>query len=277
MSAIWYPVRMKKVTDSTEVGDIVFFLVRDMELAFATGTASRNEIKYADNKKVPFAARNIDALTSAMFERPWLGWSCWEMSTLFVELLRQRGVVSGITIGLGAEPGAPVIPHSIVRVKHQSGFIYADPHFGLPGMSFDMPVASSVQFRSQFTRSDRHALTTMLHVNDKSSGKDYSYHIQDGILTPEQLLGNIYQAEFYGGNSTYIRGVYNDHVFTAKRDEDAQESTLKLTKISELKRPMESREEPVIETLDWSTIEQRLAVETSQQRYAAIQRLIDVR
>lgn len=183
-------------------------IVADMEAAFVTGSHSR--VMTSMTSHVPYAS-DIAFLKTSMQNMPTLGWSCWDMSTLLAHLLNRQGIEAGITIAFGAEPGAPAVPHSMVRIVDDTNEVfYSDPYFGVGVLSDANPSTKiwlSRTVHASMHTPMRHSNTHMVSVAHKSHPRDYDYHVLPGVLTSEQLQGALWQAEHYGGSRRYLRSI----------------------------------------------------------------------
>lgn len=186
----------------------VLDIVEQMQSAFTTGSVSR--ILTSMRSHAPYAAEP-NTLMDRMYAMPTLGWSCWDMSVLLVELLKRQGIHAGVTVGFGAEKRAPAQPHSLVRVEDESdpsGTFYSDPYFGVPFISRspDRTHWSNDSVRAQWSSPSRHHYTDMLFVNHRAHSRPMGYQIMAGVLSHEQLQSALWQAEEFGKPVQCIRG-----------------------------------------------------------------------
>lgn len=201
-------------------------VVADMEAAFVTGSYSR--VLTSMTSHVPYAS-DISFLTQSMHNMPTLGWSCWDMSTLLAHLLNRQGIEAGITIGFGAEQGAPAVPHSMVRVTDDDNTVfYSDPYFGIGVIGDTSPLNLwlSRTVHSSMSHPERHPYTKIITVAHKSHPRDYAYHVLPGVLTDEQLQGALWQAESFGGMRRYLRSVGDGSLWLLKSGPQGDEDSV---------------------------------------------------
>lgn len=226
----------------SDTQETVSAVVRDMELAFATGSYSR--VLTSMTSHIPYAS-NVEHLRSMMFTQPALGWSCWEMSVLLVQLLKERGIDSGVTIAFGAEEGAQATPHSLVRVIEENGTIfYADPYFGIGALGLATtlndtyvrrgPLSDAAKWwnsptvHGHISVPTRHERAFIITISHRAHPRDFRYHVLPGVLTPEQLDGALWQAELFGAVRLNLRFVNHEYVALLRKDISEDEKSVSL-------------------------------------------------